>query len=112
MFFYLFSSLLLFFLSLSCFIFHLSLLWSAAERERERIGARRERGEEQFALAQEIYVRWTLIHFFAWREGLLSYLESSKCKNKQDITIVCISALLKVTEVNKFQFGLIPILKS
>jgi hypothetical protein len=34
------------------------------KREKERIG-RRERGEEQVALAPEIWVPWTLIHFFA-----------------------------------------------
>jgi hypothetical protein len=27
------------------------------------IGVRRERGKEQFALEQEIYLRWTFIHF-------------------------------------------------
>jgi hypothetical protein len=63
-----------FFLSLSCFIFHLTLYISLSyglpprerykKREREIIGARRERGEEQFALTQEIYVRWTFSLFF------------------------------------------------
>jgi hypothetical protein len=71
------------------------------ERERERIGVGREGGRMSYFGARNLGALDIHSIFWRWRKIFFTVFRTLKCKDKQDITILCISGLFLFLQVTQ-----------